>query len=313
MLNIISLAWILFFNKMINYSMFMKFNYVTLFLIIYTVGTRGLKAQDVDYISNYHKIIYKSEQAIIKEDYNTALVYYDSAFNNVPYSFYNDYKNAAYIAYMANNNNKARQYLDSAVIRGVSFKKQFKRYFDDKSKWKRWKNTNYDSLVLVGTSRYDFKKIKIADSLGYIDQLYRTGGLKRNTDSVLLYDDRNAKFIEQYLINNSLGEQELGAKKSGNIGLILLHISNEYSPMIYYMYINGLIEKRIYYYAIVRKSLQFSQDSKYMSRRGLVVSKREQDSFDLKRKNDGIITIVELKKLKSFANKSHSLFYTLTL
>ncbi len=286
-------------------------NYLLLTLFLYSCS---LFSQDINYINVYHKPILQAEEYILSSKFDSALVYYKKAFEQVPYVFCYDYVNAAYIAHRAGNNKLARVYLDSAVVRGAAIRlNRMKIYFDDKQDWINFKKHKYYQLRKKGEARWDKKLISVVDSLYKEDQKYRSLATKsmKNVsydDVVRKNDSLVAIHIKRLLQSGQLTEDAVGSQCFGKVGTIILHFLLENKSFIYECYKKGLLEKRDYYDAATRMSLDANEKHRYMP---LTDNKTLVEKSDYQRNIDGIIALSKLKYLKKFENKSKGLFFTL--
>ncbi len=286
-------------------------NYLLLTLFLYSCT---LFSQDVNYINVYHKPILQAEEYILSSKFDSATVYYKKAFEQVPYVFCYDYVNAAYIAHRAGNNKLARVYLDSAVVRGAAIRlNRMKIYFDDKQDWINFKKHKYYQLRKKGEARWDKKLISVVDSLYKEDQKYRSLATKSMTnvsyyDVVRKNDSLVAIHVKKLLQSGKLTENSVGFKCFIQVSTIIYHFLLEDEPFIYECYKNGLLEKRDYYDAATRMSLDFNKKHKYIPFTNDKSLIKKSDSL---RNIDGIISLEKLKYLKKFENKSKGLFFTL--
>ncbi len=282
------------------------------FFILSLLYANIILSQDVNYIRVYHRPILEAEEYILQEKFDSALICYQKAFKQVPYVFCYDYVNAAYIAHKAGDNKTARVYLDSAVIKGAAINiNRTKIYFDDKKEWYNFKKHRYNKLQDVGKARWNDKMIAEVNSLYKQDQKYRTLST-RSTKNVSykvkrMHDSIVAVKTKKLLKSGKLTENSVGFKSFGLISVIIYHALREDTAFMYECYKKGYFEKRDYYYAICRNSLQFNKESKYIT---LTENPEFIKRADSLRNVDGIISQNKLKYLKKIEKKSRGLFFT---
>lgn len=261
-----------------------------------------------NYIELYYKKILDAEKSLIIGDFNKSSLFYQEAFKSVSYGFCYDYGNAAYVAYLNDDYNMAQRFLDSAVIRGMRLRHSHKKFFENRKSWLHYKNIKYDSLRNVLLKRRNNNALRLLDSVYFYDQYYRSGlnGKKFFLDSMIYYDSLNAIIIKENLLNGTIIESKIGFNIKP--GIIIVHKLLEDTLLMYELYNKGYIEKRDYYYSIVRKTLQLNEKSKYLP----VGEYTEKQLLDInkKRESDGIISIEGLKKLRKYEKKSKKLFFT---
>ncbi len=285
---------------------YIKINNLILLLFIPV----AMFSQSVDYIKYYHKSILQAEECTITEKFDSALFYYKRAFSSVPYGFLRDYSSAAYIAHKANQNQIALQLLDSAVIRGlIPTDKKYKIYFKNDKEWQEYLNNKYPKLTVHSLQKINKQTVITIDSLYNIDQKYRSFNKDVQIDWDLLdkQDSLNAICLKKLFVNGDLTISKIGNDAYFKATMILLHKLLYDDEFMYYCYKNGFIDKYIYYYAVSRKSLQFKQESKYIT---LSKDKNIIKAKDKARQQDGIISSDKLKYLKRFARKSKGLYST---
>ncbi len=279
-------------------------------LILLLLIPIAMFSQSVDYVKYYHKPILQAENYIIKEQFDSALFYYKKAFSNVPYGFLGDYSSAVYIAHKANKNQIALQFLDSAVIKGlIPTDKKYKIYFKNDNEWQDYLNNKYPKLKVQGLQTINKQTVIIIDSLYKIDQKYRSFNKDVQIAWDLLdnQDSLNAMCLKKLFINGHLTIAKIGNDAYFKATMILLHKLLYDDEFMYYCYKNGFIDKYIYYYAVSRKSLQFKQESKYITfskDKNIIKAKNKA------RKQDGIVSSDKFKYLKRFARKSKGLYST---
>ena len=269
------------------------------------------KAQNVDYIEKYHKVIYQGEKQLLFAHYDSALLYYQRAFANVPYGFSKDYRAAASIAHLCNNDKLAKSYLDSAIVRGFPYeytKRAVKMYY--KRKERIAFKIHYDSIYKLGLLKRDSNVQKKIQELIQRDQSHRRNLVNRTKedDSLLNVDD---SFVSAQLIKlleqQRFGEKELGFIQYYNFTTILSHyviLWNE--DMFFSLYKNGQIARLDYLFCILRKTIQGGYKSKYVTKYDkdgkLIDGKFHGTSeMDIIRIADGVPTkeeYIKLSKLK---------------
>ena len=265
-------------------------------------------AQKIDYIENYHKFICEAEQQTIKNNFDSALYYYNIAFNKVPYGFSYDYQNAAYIAYKTGNINKTQQLVDSIVERDGTINDKYKMYFPDISIWNNLKNQKINKLLSVYNNKIDKIACENIDSLVALDQSIRQfkWDSKKILDSVEKIDSNIAEKLMNLYASGMLYEWKLSPKQRWSVGLILCHKMTEEFTNLRTLYMFGIINKRDYYYPSVRLAIQFNKETKYL----LPDCERSKNNFKINndRIADGIISFEKMKDLKKFAKKSKGMY-----
>lgn len=281
-----------------------------LFLNIFLTFGFTSFSQKVNYVESYHKVRYLGDLKVLQKDYDSALYYYQSAFSNVPYGFCFDYLSGSWVAYKAGKTEIARAYLDSAVLRGLYIQKIPKKYFESKKDWLYYKTNIYPDLYIQGQKRLDTNMIHIIDSLYKIDQGIRKFNMNDKEEVAEfiklapIIDSINAVELKKHIALGNLGEEELGSEGYKKLKTMIFHKLLEDTTIIYNLYSEGKIERRDYYYAMVRPALQFGEDTKY-----LYFDKKKNENnptLDKKRLADGLPTIDTEKKLKKIKN---SLYY----
>ena len=276
----------------------------TIALVFILLSNYNLFAQQKDYIELYHKVIYQGDLKMLEKQYDSALTYYEQAFSNVPYAFGFDYVTGAWLAYKTSKIEKACAYLDSAVLRGLYIGGVHKEYFNNKEKWNEYKENKYPELFKIGQSRRNIFLVNLIDSLIKEDQKVRINvsdeEFFRLSPKV---DSSNAEILKAYINKSLMGEDVLGLECSWDFNTVLVHKLLMDSDLMYKLYKEGKIYKVDYYYCIVRKSLQFDMDSKYLyADKKKNINNKE---LDKKRTEDGIPSIEMAKKLR----KLRSSFY----
>jgi len=276
--------------------------------ILFCFFIYNLFAQKIDYIENYHKFICNAEQQTIKSNFDSALYYYNIAFNKVPYAFEFDYRNAAYIAYKAGNINKAQQYVDSVIVRDGMIDERFKMYFPDTCIWSHLKNQKLNQLLKIYNNKIDKAACLKIDSLIAVDQGLRQfkWNSKAKLDSVIKIDSIVAEKLINLYTEGLLNEWKLSPEQRGSVGTILCHKMIDDFSRLRTLYKFGIIDKLEYYYPSVRNALQWNLKTTYL----LPDKKANLNSPKINkvRVDDGIIPYERMRDLKKFAKKSKGMY-----
>jgi len=270
-------------------------------------------SQNVDYIEKYHKIVLKAELLLLENKCDSSLYYYQKAFSNVPYTFASDFKNAAYTAYLCENKELARQYIDSASVRGMPIKKRLKKYYTNKADWVYFSTIKYNQLINKGTGKTDSSMIHLIDSLYIEDQsvrqskTYDLSWQNRCTET----DSLIAECLRLYLLTGKISEGSLGRDAYRKFSIILFHylfINDQ--DLIKKLYKNGCIDKGDFFYCITRPA-QWGKKTDFLVPEMLKNDKYQiiTDEIDNKRKEYGIPSVEQTKNLMKLRKKSSDLFY----
>ena len=171
-------------------------------ILFYFILPSIIKAQELNYISNYYPFIYKAEMKYMDKDYTEAFLLYKKAFENEeplrPHLMW-----AITSSIKSKHFNETFEWLEKASLKGSTLKyisklKGINKIKNDK-RWnlylssfnslrESWKKTLNDSIIT------EIKKM----SLG--DQLYREGSKKNERDKVVRYDTVQIEGMEKQAI-----------------------------------------------------------------------------------------------------------------
>ncbi|HNW99207.1 MAG TPA: hypothetical protein PKK00_12430 [Bacteroidales bacterium] len=283
--------------------------YLPLFFI-YTLSF----PQNINYIENYYKPILKAELFLIECKPDSSLYYYQKAFSNVPYAFASDFKNAAYAEYLLNNKALARNYIDSASIRGMPLNKRLKKYFNNKTDWTYYNTIKYTELKKKNKIKRDSSMIKLVDSLYLIDQNIRIRTKKFDLvwqKKCVETDSLNYLYLRPYLTNGKIGEESLGWETYIKLSIITYHyMLDKDKELIKRLYIEGKLNRTDFFYCITRPT-QWGEKTEFLYPEML---KKNYKNINLDEINDNRIeyaipNVEQTIKLKKLQKKSNGLFF----
>jgi hypothetical protein len=140
-----------------------------------------------DFTKNYYPFIYKAELEIIKENYNDALSFYDSAFTAVRMPFAKDYFNALVSASKVGDFTTAYRYSDSLIAKGV--KKEF--FLNHGGLRLMWENTDWQEYIenfSEKAKQFNYRRDTLLQK--EFSQMYdRAVEFRRKPGSTKLYSD----------------------------------------------------------------------------------------------------------------------------
>jgi hypothetical protein len=216
----------------------------------------NLTASNSDYLA-YYKVDNKAQIQLVNGNYDSAVVYYDSAFA-LSEPLIKDLYNAAICCQITGDYYKGASWLYQLANKGVKKKVITKSCFKKLRKEKYWKENVGNKLDSIITNAIHLRNIVYqnkVDSLYSLDQKYRkkAGSYKVYGDTIAFLDSLNMKGLIN-LINRYgyPGEKTLGKdtpSKMNNAYIIIRHHyqnKKDISKLLYQALLNGNISPYMY-------------------------------------------------------------------
>lgn len=182
----------------------MNSNNIFLWIIFFGVGIIGCKKDIIkNNIPQYYSAINKAELFICTQQLDSALLYYNIAFNNIYSPFAIDVNNALTCAVMERSYKIAQQYAKVLIIKGCSLafftKRSLHQEFVNSQEFKELE-ADYPSLNQLYKAKINEDLITELNFIFKRDQAYRGEG--GDADKMLKIDDENkirlSTIINQY-------------------------------------------------------------------------------------------------------------------
>jgi len=178
----------------------------TLYILIILLLPFNVKSQ-------YYSLINKAEKYIIKENYDSAVFFYNKVVDLYGLKRSVDCYNYTLVNTILGNTNIAFQYIDSCIVRGYSIKYFESIFFQDLRKNDEWNllENNYNSLYNIFHSQFESDMYIVLNNLVTEDQnvaskTYLSDSLKIVADSVYYL---NGQQLIRLIKNDSIPQYDV--------------------------------------------------------------------------------------------------------
>jgi hypothetical protein len=190
-------------------------------------------SQEADY-RNYYKTINRAELKIVDSLYNDALTRYDSAFSIVAKPFGKDFHNAALLAIIIRNDDKAFGYLNKLMEKGLDmdyFNREIFNSLRNNQKWNDFSKkyeANHEKIM----KSFDLELRRELEAMQRKDQSLdwlRISNIQQNKDSFTILVYKNMERINELI-------KTKGFPDENKLGVIRLpHYSPLWIPLMHYI------------------------------------------------------------------------------